>query len=40
MHKKKNHILIDLCKSTFLYFNLLSTEARYVDSSCSVVVMF
>ena len=38
--EKKNHILTDLCKSTFFYFNLLSTEARYVGSSCSVVVIF
>ena len=37
---KKSHILVTSASQPFLYFILLSTEAHYVDSSCSAIVMF
>ena len=38
--EKKSHILVTSASQPFLYFILLSTEAHYVDSSCSAIVMF
>ena len=38
--EKKSHILVTSASQPFLYFILLSTEAHYVDSSCSAIVIF
>ena len=40
VQEKKSHILVTSASQPFLYFILLSTEAHYVDSSCSAIVMF